>query len=219
MTSDVAFLAVLGLSALLANLVVVGKPRALRDYIGLASALYAAFALAGLSHLVAAPPLLDESICLLISPPAAAALALAWASASGARARAFVSALLLCLSAVAGPASALLSDPLLAFAPVFASICAILAIGFRVWRKRARAPVQAFLSALSIGAAAAGFMNGGSSGRTAFALFSAAGLLGLSLAANSLLRERRNSGPGNSGPGVEAKAQNALAAWLVARKS
>jgi Na+-translocating ferredoxin:NAD+ oxidoreductase RnfD subunit len=88
----------------------------------------------------------------------------------------------LILACLAGFAAALTGEAFIAVAPLVASVCAMLALAARRWRASVQAPAQVCVSAIALLAAAAAISTG-DQGRTAFALFSAAALLGASLAA------------------------------------
>jgi hypothetical protein len=81
-----------------------------------------------------------------------------------------MTALVLALCVVFGIAAGLSNSALLAFAPLLASVCAMLAMALREKSLHAALGAGAFL------AAAASFLAGG---QTGFLLFSAAGLLGV----------------------------------------
>lgn len=172
---DIAFAAVLGLAALLSVIVGARARPAARDYLRFAAALYAALALADLLA-AGGPGKLANTVALMIAAPASCALALALAASFAAPPRAAIAAPLLALAAAAGILAAATAVAFIGFAPLFAAICAMLALAVRYRRQFFNVAIAA--SALLAGAAA--FMAGS---RTAFALFCAAGLMGVSLAA------------------------------------
>ncbi len=182
--SDIAFAVVLALASALAILVSARAKRAARDYLRFAAALYAALALADLIAAAGAQiwaVQLAGTIVLIVAAIAPAALALAIATVFEGAPKAYIATPLLLLACLAGIFAAITGEAFIALAPLAASACAILALSARRWRFHPYAPAQACVSAVAFLAAAAAFSTG-DQGRTAFALFSAAALLGTSLA-------------------------------------
>jgi hypothetical protein len=125
---------------------------------------------------------LASTIALIVAAVAPAALALGIASVFEAPPKPVIATPLLVLACLAGFAAAITGEAFIAIAPLVAAVCAMLALAARRWRISVQAPAQVCVSAIALLAAAAAFSTG-DQGRTAFALFSAAALLGSSLAA------------------------------------
>ncbi|HXL98981.1 MAG TPA: hypothetical protein VN932_03555 [Rhizomicrobium sp.] len=176
---DMAFSAALGLAALLAVIVAARARPAARDYLRFAAALYAALALADFIAAggAATTVKLANAVALIVAAPATCALALALAASFAGAPRARFAAPLLALCALAGIVAAATGMIFIAFAPLFAGVCAMLALCTRYWRRQGS--INAIVAALALLAGAAAFM---AANRTAFALFCAAGLMGVSLA-------------------------------------
>lgn len=179
---DIAFSIVLVLAAALSILVSIRTRRAARDYLQFAAALCAALAIA--DFIAAAEneiwsTQLADTIVLIVAALAPAMLTLSIAAVFERPIKTIIAAPILVLAFVAALAAAFSGETFVALAPLAVSVCAMLALAARRWRLYARAPAQATLSALALLAAAAAFSAGG---RTAFALFLAAALLGTALA-------------------------------------
>jgi hypothetical protein len=186
---DIAFALVLVLAALLALIVGRRARPAARDYLLFAAALYGALAVADLiAALHGQSAALADSVTLVIAALAPCALALALAAGFGGAPSIFFAAPVLAIAAAAGIFAATTGMIFVAFAPLFACLCAMLAIAARQMRRAKLRALYAMLAALAFGAAAASFMTG-AEGRTAFALFSAAGLMGAALACARGLRQ------------------------------
>jgi hypothetical protein len=174
---------VLALASMLSLLVAARARRSARDYLRFAAALYAALAFADILAAVEGEiwsAQLASTIALMVAALAPATLVLAIACKFEGPPRSLVAAPVMVLACLAGLAAAITGEAFIALAPLAASVCAMLALCARAWRNRAGA--QIFVSACALLAAAAAFSSG-DSGRTAFALFSAAALLGISVAA------------------------------------
>jgi len=179
---DMAFAAVLGLAGLLTVMVSAHARPAARDYLRFASALYGALAVA--DFVAGANPAMAAfagAVTLVIGALAPCALALALAASLAAAPSARIATPLLALAALAGIFAAASGAVFTAFAPLFACLCVMLALAARHWRAARAAALHAVLAALALLAGAASFVSG-AEGRTAFALFSAAGLMGVALA-------------------------------------
>lgn len=188
---DAAFAVVLLLASLFAILVAQRARAFARDYLRFAAALYAALACADLIALFQpqiSTSFLANAVTLLVSALAPVALALAAASAFARRPHTALAILFLVLGFACGLVAALTNTALLGFVPLFAAVCVMLALAARAWRTGRRPVLHAVLGALALLLGAAAYMAGSSSGRTALALFSAAGLTGLSLALARALR-------------------------------
>jgi hypothetical protein len=182
---DTAFALVLALACALAILVSVRARRAARDYLRFAAALYAALAIADLVAAVESQiwsTQLASTIALIVAALAPAALALTVTAIFEAPPKPMIASPVLILACLAGFGAAITGETFIAIAPLAASVCAMLALAARRWRTYAQAPAQVCVSAITLAAAAAAFTTG-DRGRTAFALFSAAALLGAALAA------------------------------------
>ncbi|HEY1836169.1 MAG TPA: hypothetical protein VGG36_00805 [Rhizomicrobium sp.] len=178
-----AFAIVLALASALSLLIGGRARRSARDYLRFAAALYAALALVDLALALAGQTWsaqLAATVALIVAALAPATLALAVACRFEAAPRTLIAAPVLLLACLAGLVAAVTGEVFIAMAPLAASVCALLALCVRGGYSRARA--QVFVSACALLAAAAA-LSSGESGRTAFALFSAAALLGISLAA------------------------------------
>jgi len=179
---DMAFAAVLGLAGVLTVVVSARARGAARDYLRFAATLYGALAIAdfvaGANGTMAA---LASAVTLVIAALAPCALALALAASLDAAPSTGIAAPLLAVAALAGIFAAASGAIFAAFAPLFACLCAMLALAARHWRRARAAALHAILAAFALLAAAACFASG-AQGRTAFALFSAAGLMGAALA-------------------------------------
>jgi hypothetical protein len=185
---DIAFSAVLGLAAIVAALSAARVRGVAGDYLRLAAALYAALSLADVSAAAAsgAALALANAVTPIVCALGATALAFALCISLAGRPGNAVAAILLVLAAGAGIAAAATGALALAFAPLFASVCAMLAFSARAARRGRRGVFTGSVAALSLAAGASAYLTGGAQGRTALALFSAAALLGISL---SLSRE------------------------------
>jgi hypothetical protein len=182
---DIAFSCVLGLAAMLVQMTGGRARPAARAYLRLAAILYFALAVADVAaawFAIAMTASVAQTAALLVCALAPALLALATFSAFETLPRAWIAALVLAFACMVALAAAMSFSPKLAFAPLFCSVCAILALAARRWRKDRRGPFIVIIAALCLVAGAASSLTDGSAGRTALALFSAASLLGFSLA-------------------------------------
>lgn len=176
----IAFGCVLVLAAVLAMILGQRARPGARDYLVFAAALYCALALADLAAAVApryAPVAL--SVTLVMGALAPCALTLALADAFAGPLKAWVSFPALLLAASAGIYAAATGAMFVAFAVLFACLCAMLALAARRFTRSRSDALHAVLAALCLLAASSSVMTGGLS---AFALFSAAGLMGAALA-------------------------------------
>jgi hypothetical protein len=187
---DIAFACVLGLAALLAVLVAQRARAAARDYLVFAAALYGALAAADLLTVTnVTSPVFAVGVTLAIGALAPCALTFALAGAFARIPSGWIVAPVLALAAAAGIFAAATGAVFVAFAPLFACLCAMLALAARYIRAAKTQALYAGLSVLALLAAAASFMT--PDGRTAFALFSAAGLMGTALASNRRVEHKR----------------------------
>jgi hypothetical protein len=169
-----------------------------RDYLSFAAALYGALSAADLLTVAnVTPAALADSVTVTIAALAPCALALALAGAFGRAPRGWIVVPVLGIAAAAGIFVAATGAAFVAFAPLFAGLCAILALAARHVRAARMQAGYAALAAFALLAAAAAFLTG-VEGRTAFALFSAAGLMGAALAASSsgqrVIHQRHRAG-------------------------
>ncbi len=169
---EIAFSAVLALAAILAVLASARAGKTAHAYLMFAAALYAGLAAGDTIAALTRMPELAEAIALLVSALAPASLALAMAGRAVHGAWAMLVLLACLVFALFAAAS---GEALAAFAPLFASVCAMLAMAIR------RRQIHAGLGALCFLAAAASFM---ADARMGLALFSAAGLIGVALGLN-----------------------------------
>ncbi|HEY1630459.1 MAG TPA: hypothetical protein VGF56_04050 [Rhizomicrobium sp.] len=184
---DIAFACVLGLAALLAVIVSRRARAAARDYLAFAAALYGALAIGDLLAITTVTSaFFADAVTLTIGALAPCALALALAGAFGRAPPGWIVAPAMLISAAAGIMAAATGMTFVAFAPLFACLCAMLALAAR------HASLYALLTALALLAAAASFMT--EDGRTAFALFSAAGLMGAARVSAARVEEKRRPG-------------------------
>lgn len=168
--AEIPFALVLGLGAIIAAMIASRARKQSRSYIAFAAALYGALAIVICIAASMNATALASAAALLVAALGAPVLALAVVASFAKPPRAIVAALVLSLCVVAAIAAAMNSSAALAFAPLFAAVCAILVVALRERSLYAGLGAGAFL------AAAASFMAGG---QTGFLLFSAAGLLGI----------------------------------------
>jgi hypothetical protein len=158
-------------------LAVAGASWSTRTYARFACAFYAALAVTSFTAWQ-----LALSVTLIVSASAPAFLALASRFAfRGPVAPAFVAAILIA-ACVAGIAAAATGIALLAFAPLLFSIVAMIAISLRCFRDQRARAIQLIAASCSLLAGASALAAGGAQAEPALFLFSAAGLLGISLA-------------------------------------
>jgi hypothetical protein len=171
-------LAVMLLAAALAGwLAVANAAWDVRAYARFACALYAALAVAS-----AVSAQLTLSVTLIVSACAPVFLAFAIRFAFRGLVSPYLIASVLIAACIVGIGAAATGVAMLAFAPLLVSILAMIAMSLRrIDDLRARA-IQAIAASCALLAGASAFAAGGVSAEPALFLFSAAGLLGLSLA-------------------------------------
>jgi len=183
MIADAAFMAVLGLAALLSAIVMRGARPASRSYLHFAAVLYLALAAADEIAIVFAQVAgFADAVTLVVSAMAPVALALSLFASFEHPPKSWAATVFLLLALACAIGAAMTGAAVLSFAPLSASVFAMLALSLRRWRIEQRGPFHAILSALCFLIAAASGASGGAMGRTGLALFSAAGILGISLA-------------------------------------
>ena len=185
MIADAAFMAVLGLAALLAAIVTRGARPASRSYLQFAAVIYLALAVADEIAIVmpgAATSSLADAVTFVASALAPVALSLSLFATFEHPPKSWAATVLLLLALFCAIAAAMSGVEALSFAPLSASVFAMLALSLRRWRLEKRGPLHAIIASLCFLVAAASGASGGAAGRTGLALFSAAGLLGISLA-------------------------------------
>jgi hypothetical protein len=181
----IAFAFVLACAAILAALLAGHARPAARDYLRFAAALYLSLALcmglsAGLPN--ATTLIFADAVMLVVCALGPLALTFALFAAFEHPPSSAVAAIFLVLACLAGIAAAASGMPVLSLAPLSVCVLVMLALCARRWRTEKRATARAFLSACSLLCGAAAMLSGGESGRTALMLFSAAALLGFTLA-------------------------------------
>jgi len=171
-------LAVMLLAAAMAGwLAVAGASWDVRTYLRFACVLYAALAIASVAGLS-----LAWSVTLIVSASAPVFLALATRFAFRGPVTPLLIATVLIPASLAGILAAATGVAMLAFAPLLLSVIAIIAISLRrVGDLRAQV-IQVIAGACALLAGASAFAAGGVRAEPALFLFSAAGLLGISLA-------------------------------------
>lgn len=177
-----AFAAVLGFAAAIAAMTVSSAPAPARAYLRFAAGLAGALAIADAVAAVAGGTdvaLFADAVTLLVAALASAALALAAAAHFARPPRTTVAAAILIVACLAGLGGAATGSVLLGLTPLMLAAIAMGVLAARVWRERRRPALLLGLSAAAVVAAAAAYMSGGASGRTGFALFFAAALLGV----------------------------------------
>jgi hypothetical protein len=182
MIADAAFMAVLGLAALLAVIVARSARPASRSYLQFAAVIYLALAVADEIAIVfpSAAPFAD-AVTFVACALAPVALSLSLFATYEHPPKSWIAAVLLSLALFCAIGAAMSGIEVLSFAPLSASVFAMLALSARRWRTRRRGAFHAVLAALCFLVAAASGASGGAMGRTGLALFSAAGILGISL--------------------------------------
>jgi hypothetical protein len=121
-----------------------------------------------------------EAVMLVVCALSPALLALALFGTFEHPPKSWIATVLLAFALLAGLGAALSGAAVLSLAALCVSIFAMLALSARRWRLNRRGPVYAIIAALCLLCGAAVADGGG--GRAALALFSAVGLLGISLA-------------------------------------
>ena len=183
--SGLAFCIVLALAAVAAALLCGRARPAARIYARFAFALYFALALAGVAAMAAAHPFalqVSHTLARMVAALAPAALALAVISARERPPAAPIAIAALAGACLCALAATMFAIDLLAFAPLLLSAIAIVFVSLHRWRGQILAAVYAIVSAFAMVAGAASLIGGGDAGAVASALFSAAALLGFSLA-------------------------------------
>jgi len=183
--ADAAFAVVLGFAAVIAAMAGGATAKPVRAYLRFAAGLAAALAAADLVAALGRAPdfsVFADAVTLLIAGLAPAMLALAAAVHFGHGLRAAPAAALLIVACIAGLGGAATGSTLLGFAPLAAASIALGAFALQSWQRGRKTALLLGLSAAAILAAAAAYMSGAAAGRTGFALFLAAGLLGVALA-------------------------------------
>jgi hypothetical protein len=185
----VAFALVLACSAIIAALLAGRARPASRDYLRFAAALYLALALCNALAAVlpgATALVFLDAVMLVVCALAPLALTFALFAAFEYPPSSIVTTVFLVLACLAGIAAAASGTAMLSLAPLSACVLVMLALCARRWRTdwrtEKRATAYAFLSACGLLCGAAAMLSGGENGRTALMLFSAAALLGFTLA-------------------------------------
>ena len=183
MIGDTAFVAMLGFAGLLAVLTARKARPAARAYLQFAAVLYIALSVADEAaifwpHARSAA----AAVTLIIYALAPVALALALFAAFEHPPKSWIAAVVLVLACCAALAAAVSGAAALSFAPLTASVCAMLALSVRKWRAQKHVPVYAVLSALCVLCGAAAGASAEMGNITAPSLFCAAGILGMALA-------------------------------------
>jgi hypothetical protein len=191
MIADAAFMAVLGLAALLAAIVARGSRPSSRSYLHFAAVIYLALSVADEVAIIwpgAPMSAFADAVTFVACALAPVALALSLFATFEHPPKAWAAALLLSLAFFCALAAAMSGFEILSFAPLSAAVFAMLALSARRWRLERTGPFHAIIAALCFLIAAASGASGGAMGRTGLALFSAAGILGISLALARRLR-------------------------------
>jgi hypothetical protein len=171
-------LAIMLLAAAIAGwLAVADALRDVRNYARFACVLYAALAFAGAAGLQ-----LALSVTLIVSASAPVFLALAAHFAFRRPVAPLPAAAILIVACVAGLAAAVSGMAMLAFAPLLLSVIAMIATGLRRFGDLRAQAIQLIAASCALLAGASAFVAGGAPAEPALFLFSAAGLLGISLA-------------------------------------
>jgi hypothetical protein len=185
MIADAAFMAVLGLAALLAVIVTRGARPASRSYLQFAAVIYLALAVADEISIVlpgTATSAFADAVTFVVCALAPVALSLSLFATFEHPPRSWIASLFLSLALFCAIGAAMSGIEILSFAPLAASVFMMLALAMRRWRIERLGPFHAVIAALCFLIAAASDAGGGALGRTGLALFSAAGILGISLA-------------------------------------
>jgi hypothetical protein len=182
--SDIAFSSVLGLAAIAAALQARRMRAAPRDYLLLSAALYCALSLADILAAAAGGAMLAlaNAVTLIVCATAPVALALGVSAHLNGTPRNAVAIASLSLALCAGIAAAATGALALAFAPLFAAVCMMLAFWARAMRNASHPVLHGIVAALALLAGASAYLTGGAGGRDGMALFFAAALLGMSMA-------------------------------------
>ena len=185
MIPAIAFAAILALAAVAAALHAGRAPGA--DYLRLACALAIALALGDVLAAAQDGALLALASALTPIAAALASTALALCVRLSAPPHTAFAVAALVLATLSGLAAAATGALALAFAPLFASACAMLAVSARAWRAGRRS-LHGIAAAFALVAGASAYLTGGAEGRTAFALFLSVALFGVALALNPQAR-------------------------------
>ncbi len=185
MIADAAFMAVLGLAALLAVIVTRSARPASRSYLQFAALIYLALAIADEIAIVlpgATTSAFADAVTFVACALAPVALSLSLFATFEHPPKSWIATVFLSLALLCAIGAAMAGVEVLSFAPLSASVFTMLALSLRRWRLERRGPLHAVIAALCFLVAAASGASGGAAGRTGLALFSAAGILGISLA-------------------------------------
>jgi hypothetical protein len=182
MIAQVGFAFVLAMAALMASLIVRHAVPFVRHYIQFAALLYLAFATALIVALVF-PTAASESAAAtgsnLVCALAPASLVVAVFASFEHRPRGWIVSIVLLAACVCGLFSASTGAGAPAVTALFASVCGMLALAVRKSRRDWRVASDVIIASLCLIAGAASTAS--QSSQIAFALFSAAGLLGIAL--------------------------------------
>ena len=184
MNANAVFAFVLALAAILACLIAHRARGAVRGYLRFAAILYLALAIAQiLAAFFPAPQTIGVVVSAidLVSALAPVCLALSIFSVFEHPPPGWLAAIVLLLGGIGGLFASVTAVPSVAFAVLFASVCAMLTLSIRRLRKEWRSALDTILASVCLIAGAACSVTEGEVGRIALALFSAAGLLGIAL--------------------------------------
>jgi hypothetical protein len=185
MIADAAFMAVLGLAAVLSIIVTRSARPASRSYLQLAAVIYLALAVADEIAIVMAgvtTSAFADAVTFVACALAPVALSLSLFATFEHPPKSWIASVFLLLALACAIAAAMSGIEVLSFAPLIASVFAMLALSARRWRLEQGGTLHAVIASLCFLVAAASDASGGAMGRTGLALFSAAGILGISLA-------------------------------------
>jgi hypothetical protein len=185
-----AFAAVLLFAAILATILVTRARSGARDYVRFAASIYGALAMAAMIDIATISATVHgfaNAVSLIVLSLASVTLALAIASTFEGPPPRSASVASLTLACISGILAAATGAAFIAMATLFASVCAILTLAIRRWRKDRSSSLQAFIAGLALLASAAAGSTGGIEAETSRALFSAAAVLGAALACGKRL--------------------------------
>jgi hypothetical protein len=185
MIADAAFMTILGLAALLAAIVTRSARPASRSYLHFAAVIYLALAVADEITILlpgTATSAFADTVTCVACALAPVALSLSLFATFEHPPKSWIAAVFLLLALLCAIGTAMSGLEVLSFAPLSASVFVMLALSLRRWRLDRRGPFHAMIASVCFLVAAASGASGGAAGRTGLALFSAAGLLGISLA-------------------------------------
>lgn len=178
-----SFAVVAGFAALIAAMTAAGAAPRSRMSLRFAAALAGALAAVDLAAAMGGEGArIAAAVGLLVSALVPPVLALAVQGQHGRPPATGPSAVALTLCCLLGLAAAATGAVLFAFTPLLLSAAALLVAAGRQWAGARRTAALLGLSSLCLVAAAAAFMRGAETERTGFALFLAAGILGVTLA-------------------------------------